>query len=89
MKLPIATPASLVLYWLHTAPGTKVGEISHSEGEKSMGTVLVSGVLLAVVAAAVAALRRDRKRGKNSCGVGCCSGGCAGCSGCGQRGGLH
>lgn len=48
------------------------------------GTILVLCVLLAVVAAIVWSMRRDRLQGKNACGVRCggCGAGCAGCSGC-------
>ena len=47
------------------------------------GTILVLCILLSVVAAIVFTLRRDRKLGKNSCGVHCagCGGHCAGCAG--------
>ena len=48
------------------------------------GTLLVLCVLLCVVAAAVQTLRRDKKQGKNACGVHCggCGGNCASCRGC-------
>ena len=47
------------------------------------GTILVLCILLSIVAAIVFTLRRDRKLGKNSCGVRCagCGGHCAGCAG--------
>ena len=48
------------------------------------GTILVLCVLLAVVAAIMYTMRRDRRQGKNGCGVKCgCGGSCSGCTGCG------
>ena len=51
----------------------------------NLGTIAVPIVLLAVVAAIIAGMRRDRRMGKNSCGVRCggCGGSCSGCAGCG------
>ena len=46
---------------------------------ENAGTILVSILLLGAVAAIILTLRRDRKRGKSSCGgnCGCCPmGGC-------------
>ena len=37
----------------------------------SLGTILISLLLIAVVAVIAAALRRDRKNGKTTCGCGC------------------
>lgn len=37
-----------------------------------IGTILVCGVLAAVVAVAIVSVLRDRKRGKSACG-GCCA----------------
>ncbi|MCD7859333.1 MAG: FeoB-associated Cys-rich membrane protein [Firmicutes bacterium] len=45
----------------------------------NIGTILICAALLALVAAILAGLRRDRKAGKSSCGCGC-----AGCAMCGQ-----
>ena len=43
------------------------------------GTILVLCVLLAVVAAIMYTMRRDRRQGKNGCGVKCgCGGSCHG-----------
>jgi len=42
-----------------------------------MGTMIVLGLLLAVVSGIVIVLRRDRKQGKSTCG-----GNCAHCRGC-------
>lgn len=49
----------------------------------NIGTILVLCVLLAIVAAVVFSMRRDRKLGKSSCGGNCsaCGGHCAGCAG--------
>lgn len=38
---------------------------------ENIGTILICAALLAVVAAIVAGLVRDRKKGKSSCGCGC------------------
>lgn len=43
------------------------------------GTLAVLAVLLVIVAAIVYTLHRDRRTGKNGCGVRC-GGDCAGCS---------
>lgn len=48
----------------------------------NLGTLAVLLVLVAVIAAIVRTLHRDRGMGKNSCGAKCGKG-CAGCSGCG------
>ena len=45
---------------------------------ENLGTIVISVVLLAIVAAVVIYLIRQKKQGKHTCG---CSGGCAGCSG--------
>lgn len=53
----------------------------------SIGTIVVGLIVLAIVAAAVYSLVRDKKQGKASCGGSCgacgacgaCSGHCAGC----------
>ena len=37
----------------------------------SLGTILISLLLIAVVAGIVTALVRDRKKGKSTCGCGC------------------
>lgn len=42
-----------------------------------MGTVIVAGILLAVVTAIVASMLRDKKQGKSACG-----GNCSHCKGC-------
>ena len=44
-----------------------------------MGTILVSGVLLVIVAAIVRGFVKDKKQGKSVCG---CGGNCAHCSKC-------
>lgn len=46
------------------------------------GNAIVLAILLAVVAAVLLVMHRDRKKG------GCC-GGCSGCSGCGMKGACH
>ena len=38
---------------------------------ENIGTILICAVLLAVVAAIIVGLVRDRKKGKSSCGCGC------------------
>ncbi len=45
------------------------------------GTIAAALVLLGIVAAAVAGMRRERKQGKCSCGMHCenCPGNCSGC----------
>lgn len=49
----------------------------------NIGTILVLCVLLAIVAAVVFSMRRDRKLGKSTCGGNCsaCGGHCASCAG--------
>ncbi len=42
-----------------------------------MGTIIVAGLLLAVVATITGSLIRDKKQGKSTCG-----GNCAACMGC-------
>ena len=53
---------------------------------ENIGTILIVAVLLAIVAAIVVKLARDKKQGKSTCG---CS--CPGCHGgsCGGRSGCH
>lgn len=38
---------------------------------ENWGTLLVGGIVIALVAAVVVKLRRDRKKGVSSCGCGC------------------
>ena len=45
------------------------------------GNAIVLAILLAVVAAVLLVMHRDRKKG------GCC--GCSGCSGCAMKGACH
>ena len=46
---------------------------------ENMPTVIVSGVLAAIVGLIVYKMISDKKKGRSSCG-GSCSSGCAGCS---------
>lgn len=48
---------------------------------ENMGTIIVSAVLLAVVAAAIASMVHGRRKGKSSCGCGC--------AGCAMNGACH
>ena len=48
---------------------------------ENMATIVVSAVLLAIVAAVIAVMVRDRKKGKSSCGCGC--------AGCAMNGACH
>lgn len=38
---------------------------------ENIGTILICAVLIAIVAAIVVSMRRDRKKGKSSCGCNC------------------
>lgn len=51
---------------------------------ENIGTILICAVLVAVVAAIIVSMYRDRKRGKSSCG-----GSCAHCAMCGSCHSQH
>lgn len=38
---------------------------------ENIGTILILAALIAIVAAIIVSMRRDKKRGKSSCGCGC------------------
>lgn len=40
---------------------------------ENLGTILISAALIAAVAAVIAGMLRDKKKGKSSCGCGCSS----------------
>ncbi len=46
----------------------------------NMGTIVVGGVILAIVVAIIHSMWKDKKSGKSSCGGNC--GACGGCGGC-------
>lgn len=46
-----------------------------------MATIIISGFLMVVVAAAIISMVRDKKKGKSSCGCGC--------AGCSMNGACH
>lgn len=52
--------------------------------QNNWGSLLVGGIVLALIAAIVAKLVRDARAGKHICGGDCksCGGHCASCSGC-------
>ena len=45
----------------------------------NLGTIIVSVILLAAVAAVICTMIRDRKKGKSSCSCGCAHCGCEAC----------
>lgn len=48
---------------------------------ENLATILISAVLVVIVAAVIAGMVRDKKKGKSSCGCGC--------SGCAMNGACH
>lgn len=48
---------------------------------ENLATILISAVLVVIVAAVLAGMVRDKKKGKSSCGCGC--------SGCAMNGACH
>ncbi len=41
--------------------------------EENLGTIIVSAVLIAIIAAVALRLAKDKKKGKSACGCGCAS----------------
>ncbi len=50
---------------------------------ENLGTIIISLILLAVVAAIIISMIRDRKKGKSSCGCDCAH--CGGCCTCHKK----
>lgn len=48
---------------------------------ENIGTILILAALIAIVAAIIVNMRRDKKRGKSSCGCGCAN--------CAMNGSCH
>lgn len=48
---------------------------------ENLATILISAVLVVIVAAVIAGMVRDKKKGKSSCGCGCSS--------CAMNGACH
>lgn len=48
---------------------------------ENMATIIISAVLMAIVAAVIAGIVRDKKKGESSCGCGC--------AGCAMNGSCH